>query len=286
MRNENFYVVQGWMMSELGLSGNELTCYAIIFGATQGGQTTFRESRNYLAEWMNVTLPTVDKSLSSLVAKGYIAKKSEVINGVKFNSYRATYFDFIPPKETLQGGSKESLGQMNIDDNILKNEIDKSISKSSNDLFEKCWIAYRRKGKKGKAKPYWDKLTDIEKENVLTHIKAYVGSRELQYQQDFERYLRDKTCLSVVVSKNNIVYDPTKLGQGESIASTYMPSGNFSISWDEKLKAYLFIGFYNEDRGIADGYTDDNRPDGARIVLNNGRGTITWNASSKKWERE
>lgn len=157
---------------------------------------------------------------------------------------------------------------------------------TKDELFEKCWLAYRRKGSKKKAREYWKKLSPMEKDNVLTHINAYVGSRELQFQKDFERYLRDKIFQTVVYSGNNIIYDPTKLGKGESVSNTYMPSGNFSISWDEKLKAYLFIGFYNEGRGIADGYTDDNRPDGARIVLNNGRGTITWNASSRKWERE
>lgn len=286
MRNENFYVVQGWMMSELNLSGNELTCYAIIFGATQGGQTWFMESRNYLSEWMNVTLPTVDKALSSLTEKGFLSKKSEFVNGVKFNSYRANYFDFIPTKESLRGGSKESLGHNKDNDNIIKNEIDKSISKSSDELFETCWIAYRRKGKKGKAKHYWDKLPANEKDSVLQHIKIYTKTRELQYQQDFERYLRDKTFLSVVVSKNNVVYDPTKLGKGESVSKVYMPSGNFSITWDDQLNAYLYIGFYSDGQTIADGYTDSTRPDGARIVLNNGRGELVWSSITRTWIKQ
>lgn len=32
VKPENFYVVQGWMISELKLKGNELNVYAIIFG--------------------------------------------------------------------------------------------------------------------------------------------------------------------------------------------------------------------------------------------------------------
>ena len=161
----------------------------------------------------------------------------------------------------------------------------KEYKEKSNKLFEECWIAYRRKGKKGKAKQYWDKLSQIEKENVLAHIKPYVSSRELQYQQDFERYLRDKTFLSVVISKNNIVYDPTKLGKGESTSNVYVPSGNFAITWDDNLKAYLYIGFYSDGMMMPDGYDNDNRPDGAKLVLNNGRGTITWNKTTKTWNR-
>ena len=273
-------------MSELNLSGNELTCYAIIFGATQGGQTWFMESRNYLSEWMNVTLPTVDKALSSLTEKGFLSKKSEFVNGVKFNSYRATYFDFIPTKKSLYGGSQESLGHNNNDNNIIKNEIDKSISKSSDELFETCWVAYRRKGSKKKAKEYWRKFTDAEKENVMAHIKAYVKTRDLCYQKDFERYLRDKTFNEIIIKGNNVVYDPTKLGKGESVSQVYMPSGNFSITWDDQLKAYLYIGFYSDGQAIADGYTDSTRPDGARIVLNNGRGEITWSAITQTWIKQ
>jgi hypothetical protein len=153
-------------------------------------------------------------------------------------------------------------------------------------LFETCWVAYRRKGKKGKSKPYWDKLTQSEKDSVLQHIKIYTKTRELQYQQDFERYLRDKTFLSVVVSKNNIVYDPTKLGKGESASNVYMPSGNFSITWDDQLKAYLYIGFYSDGQAIADGYTDSTRPDGARIVLNNGRGELVWSSITRTWIKQ
>lgn len=185
--------------------------------------------------------------------------------------------------------------QPQLNTNLIKNissieynqeEINKKEYKEkSNKLFEECWIAYKRKGKKGKAKQYWDKLSQIEKENVLSHIKPYVASRELQYQQDFERYLRDKTFLSVVISKNNIVYDPTKLGKGESTSNVYVPSGNFAITWDDNLNAYLYIGFYSDGMMMPDGYDNDNRPDGAKLVLNNGRGTITWNKTTKTWNR-
>ncbi len=88
---------------------------------------------------------------------------------------------------------------------LLRTREDKN-----NPLFEDCWAAYRRKGSKKKAKEYWNKLTDKEMDRVLPHIRAYVSSREVKYQKDFERYLRDKTFDTVVYNGNNIVYDPTK----------------------------------------------------------------------------
>lgn len=154
------------------------------------------------------------------------------------------------------------------------------------DLFEKCWKAYRRKGIKKKALDYWKKLTDEEKENVLPHIEAYVSSRDLQYQKDFERYLRDKVFMTVVFRGNSVIYDPTKLGKGETVMHVYTPSGNLSIMWDEKTQAYIYIGYYVEGQNIADGYTDETRPDGARIVLNNGRGTIVWSSLTRTWIKE
>ena len=193
-----------------------------------------------------------------------------------------------PSMENLNVGNQTqintniSLPNTKDTDNKEKNKEEET----NKELFEQCWIAYRRKGKKGKAKPYWDKLTKSEKDSVLQHIKIYTKTRELQYQQDFERYLRDKTFLSVVVSKNNIVYDPTKLGKGESASNVYMPSGNFSITWDDKLKAYLYIGFYSDGQAIADGYTDATRPDGARIVLNNGRGELVWSSITRTWIKQ
>ena len=159
-------------------------------------------------------------------------------------------------------------------------------SDNKDDLFETCWVAYRRKGSKKKAREYWRKLTNTEKENVMAHIKAYVKSRDLCYQKDFERYLRDKTFNEIIIKGNNIIYDPTKLGKGESVSSVYTPSGNFSITWDDSLQAYIYIGFYSDGQGIADGYTDNNRPDGARIVLNNGRGEIVWSAITKTWIKQ
>ena len=77
------------------------------------------------------------------------------------------------------------------------------------ELFEKCWVAYRRKGSKKKAKEYWNKLSGKEKNSVLDHINAYVSSREVSYQKDFERYLRDKTFSTVVFQNNMVLYDPT-----------------------------------------------------------------------------
>ena len=286
LRENDYIAILSPFITKLGLSGNKLIIFSLIHGFCRDGEQEFCGSISYISEWTNTSRNTVISILKELVDCGLLEKRDYTVNGVKFCAYKVGSQVFAPPIQKDDEGSAKIVPNIIIDNTKEKNEIDKSISKSSDELFETCWVAYRRKGKKGKAKPYWDKLTQSEKDSVLQHIKIYTSTRELQYQQDFERYLRDKTFLSVVVSKNNIVYDPTKLGKGESASDVYMPSGNFSITWDDTLKAYLYIGYYSDGRGIADGYTDDKRPDGATIVLNNGRGTIVWSSITRQWIRK
>ena len=191
-----------------------------------------------------------------------------------------------PSMENLNVGNQTqintniSLPNTKDTDNKEKNKEEET----NKELFEQCWIAYRRKGKKGKSLPYWKKLTESEKQMVLPHIKAYVTSRELQYQQDFERYLRDKTFLSVVVSKNNIVYDPTRLDKKDKANEVYMPLTDGALSWNDYYTCYMYVGYW-DGKHIPDGYDDDTRPDGASVTLNNGRGTITWDSKTKTWNK-
>lgn len=181
--------------------------------------------------------------------------------------------------------NQENQGQLNTNNNKILNEIkeikeDKSsLKKEKDELFERCWIAYNRKGEKGKAYLYWKKLTDDEKALILPHIKAYVSSRELNYQKDFERYIRDKTFLSIVLKGNQVIYDPIKKDTND-----YMPQTSPLLAWNDYYNCYIYLGFW--DGHIADGYSDDERPDGASVTLNNGRGIVIWDKVTKTWKKK
>lgn len=92
VNERNYIVVQGWMLTELHLKGNELLIYACIYGFSQADGQTFRGSWQYLADWTNSTKRSVANCLRSLVEKGYLEKVDKVVNGVKFCEYRATNF--------------------------------------------------------------------------------------------------------------------------------------------------------------------------------------------------
>lgn len=122
VKDESYFQISGWMINRLGLKGTTLNVYAIIFGFTQDGESEFTGSRQYLCEFTGATKPTIDKSLNELIDKHLIIKKSNVINNVLFNKYKVNLDminNFTSSKETLLGGSKETLHNNNIvNDNI------------------------------------------------------------------------------------------------------------------------------------------------------------------------
>lgn len=90
VKDENYIAIQGFMVSQLKLKGNELIVYAIIFGFSQLKGQKFSGSLQYLADWTNSSKQGVQKNLKSLLAKKLIAKEETMINGVKFVAYYAT----------------------------------------------------------------------------------------------------------------------------------------------------------------------------------------------------
>ena len=136
VKRDNYVVIQGWMLSELNLKGNELILYAVIYGFSQAENQTFSGSLQYLADWTNSTKQGVMKSLKSLESKGFIVKKDTYINKVKFCEYYATKFNGVVNKvdggmqQSLMGGSKQSSTNnkelYNLEDNLDDKDNDKN----------------------------------------------------------------------------------------------------------------------------------------------------------------
>ena len=155
------------MVTELGLKGNELLVYALIYGFSQTKGQVFNGSLQYLADWTNSTKQGVLKNLKSLVEKGLIEKKETIFNGVKSCEYYSTKFNGVKQsliggiKQSLTGGIKQSLTNNIEIDNIDKDNIDlrKNIKKEKDSLlieeFEAIWARYpRHEGKQNALKSY------------------------------------------------------------------------------------------------------------------------------------
>lgn len=224
---------------------------------------------------------TLRKYITELVENGWLIKGEQKQENGLFGSVK---YSLVATKMSDTG--KYRHGDFPTQDNI--DEIDKTKKeekalkrKKIVDLFEECWIAYNRKGQKKTALERWINLSDKERQKAVVHIPFYVKSNERKYLKDFERYISNKTFENIVIDNKTgqVLYDPER----ESGTLGYTPTVGGSLMWNNAEKCYYYIGMFYDH--IADGYTDDNRPDGARIKLNNGRGEITWCSTNKQWEK-
>lgn len=146
VKNENYLVIQGFMINDLHLKGNELLIYAIIYGFSQMEGQYFTGSQQYLADWTNSTTRGVRKVLASLVDKGLLEKRDKTINKVKYCEYKAlipesTEQSSAGTEQSSAGGTEQS-SDNNINTYILKNiDRKKETKKSSyNDILDNMVI--------------------------------------------------------------------------------------------------------------------------------------------------
>lgn len=153
VNNNNYINIQGFMVKGLGLKGNELLAYALIYGFSQDGETWFTGSSKYIAEWLNIDRRNVLAVLQKLVDKGLLIKNEKIINGVKLCDYKAVI-----------GGDKTSQGMMNhhrgYDETSQGGGDETSHHNNSIDNIEDS--IYTRATKKSYGEFGKVKLTDVE----------------------------------------------------------------------------------------------------------------------------
>jgi predicted transcriptional regulator len=129
--DENYITIQGWMITRLGLSGNELICYALIFGFSQN-RGAYNGSLAYMSEALNLSRSGTINVLRKLMDKQYIEKEDEYENNVKFCRYRCTYVTKLNGSTLFGRGVVQNVdgGSTLFAPNISKdNYIDNSIKK-------------------------------------------------------------------------------------------------------------------------------------------------------------
>lgn len=155
MKDTNYITIQGWMRSRLGLVGNELLTYAIIYGFCQDEESRFTGSLSYLSSALGISKTAITGILKRLVEKGLIKKIPKTVNNILLVDYVVSW-DLIPIKdscmgvykkvgggiqescmgiqESYMGGIQESCMHNNILDNTKDNTKDinkKNINKKS-----------------------------------------------------------------------------------------------------------------------------------------------------------
>ncbi len=188
MEKHNYIVIQGWMVTDLGLKNTELVVFAVIYGFCQDGEHKFNGSLKYLQDWTGSSKNTVIKALKSLQDKNMIVKTEESIRNIKYFSYS------IHPGvvQKLVGGGAET----------EPNNIDNNIYTSSNlniDNIKKDIINYLNILLGAKFSPTSSKtvrLLDarLREGFTLEDFKTVIDSKYKEWKgTDWERFLRPET---------------------------------------------------------------------------------------------
>ena len=212
--NENFITIQGWMVNELGLKGNELIVYAIIYGFSQAENQVFNGSLQYIADWLNTSKQTVINTLKHLQEKELIEKKEQYLNGVKFCEYYSKNLNEVFKKfdwgysKNLTGGIQNFLPNNILDnkkDNIDNNIKEKIPYEEIIDCLNRlAGTNYRATSKKTREliNGRWEegyRLQDFETvikkkcdDWIGTKYEEYLAPTTLFRPINFERYLNAK----------------------------------------------------------------------------------------------
>lgn len=182
MERENYINIQGWMVTDLHLKGNELLVYAIIYGFSQDGQSVFQGSTRYICEWIGCSSPqTVLNILNKLAQENLIIKIEKTVNNIKVFDYKINWGGV---QKMDRGCPKNGHILNNIDNNIDNNKEKKEISKEKKE-FENFWAMYpkQRAGSKQKALVAYLKVLKEKRateEHLLAKVKEYANSREVR----------------------------------------------------------------------------------------------------------
>ena len=158
IKSNSYILIQNFMVSDLGLKGNELLIYAIIYGFCQDQTSRFSGSLKYLATWTNSTKRGVMKNLTSLQEKGLIIKEEDTFNNLKVCKYSINFevFKGMEQSSPVVNNETQSIEQSspgvwnkvhqgieqsspnNIDNNIINNKKEniKRKKNSSKTSFE------------------------------------------------------------------------------------------------------------------------------------------------------
>ena len=261
MKDENYYVVQGWMINRLGLRGNELMAYALIYGFSQDGQTWFTGSAKYLASWLGVDRRNALAVLQRLVSKGLLIKNERVINGVKFCDYMACDKYTGGDKTSLGGGDESSLGGGDETSQGLINNIPQKEIKKKNTPFEEFWVNYKPVAVDGKTTGRGNKHIAEKKYNQI--IQSGVSAEELLraaklYLEDCRRNGRYSQMVSTWLNQHGWENDYEE---------------DQSMDWDEVVRCWNIVA---ERWGLAKiaGLTEERKRRFVSAFAESGKGSI------------
>ena len=181
MEEYNYYQVQGWMVKNLKLKGNELICYAVIYSFSQDEESKFMGGIKYLCDWINASEPTVVSILDKLVEKGLIERFTAITKTCKRVYYQVTKDSLVRGNlRNLSKGTKDSLGSLynNNNNNIGNNKKKRLSDDNPKKVFVKPTIEQveeyiKEKGYHFDAEQFWNHYESVGWMIGKNHMKDW-----------------------------------------------------------------------------------------------------------------
>lgn len=130
LRAENYFTVHGWMITRLKLKGTALTVYAVLYGFSQDGESEFRGSLDYIAEFAGISRPTVKRTLRELAEQGLIKKvERNMVDGTT-NGWVCECNRGVGQNDP-PGGWVKMIPPQTVEENKRKKEKEKDLNKNN-----------------------------------------------------------------------------------------------------------------------------------------------------------
>lgn len=246
-----------------------------------------------MAKEIKYSVDTLRKYINELVANGWLEKGQQTTNNGLFG---AVEYTLKATKNT--DTEKYRHGKNNAQDNkdnskpntkdILNKEKEKEEIKELKEKFNIFVLAYKKAG--GRVRGIDTEFNDFTKRHK--DWKQVVPYLEMALQREIKARNQAKVNKRFFPEMKNL---QTYLGKqrawemyvtiGEEIKNNeYTPICEGALNWNDYYNTYIYVGmFYGH---VSDGYTDENRPNGAKIMLGNGGGFIVWNSETKTWDKK
>ncbi len=194
LNNENYITVQGWMVKELGLKGNKLLTYALIYGFSQDGKSEFTGSLSYTADWVGVTKRAIIDIINDLIDKKLIAKVEHTAGNVKYYSYKTTSAENFTGSEKTSPGSSEKTSPQHID--IINNNIPPyNPPQGEKKPYGESQFVFLTDNEYAKVKNLYGEFLD----DAINTLDSYIASNPKKLAKKYSSHF-------AVLRKNNWVY--------------------------------------------------------------------------------
>lgn len=199
LNRENFIGVKAWMVTDLGLQGDELLTYAIIFGFSQDGVGWYLGGRGYICNWLGCSEKKAGRILQSLYEKGLLVKESD--KGKAGIRYRyQVKFSTIKEFSTMKGETNRDKTSLSSGQNVPINRDKTShINTKGNNNLNSGYLENQKAGQFtppppikcpecGSTAMYNIQVGCFECNGCYTKVCAKCGEKR-EYDRESDRYM-------------------------------------------------------------------------------------------------